>query len=93
MGLSGLANTQQQLIAHGRSPETPVAVVENGTRPGQRVVCGTLGELSSLAHVHALQSPSLLIVGEVAGLANRLHWYAQPPLTGTSTTSTDRRAA
>jgi uroporphyrin-III C-methyltransferase/precorrin-2 dehydrogenase/sirohydrochlorin ferrochelatase len=93
MGVSGLAKAQQQLVAHGRSPQTPVAMIENGSRPDQRVICGTLGELARLASVHALQSPSLLIIGEVAGLANRLHWYAQAPLTGTPAASSDRRAA
>jgi uroporphyrin-III C-methyltransferase/precorrin-2 dehydrogenase/sirohydrochlorin ferrochelatase len=93
MGVSGLARARQQLIAHGRNPQTAVALIENGSRPGQRVICGTLAELPELASAHALQSPALLVVGEVANLANHLHWYAQAPLTGTPTPSLNRRAA
>ncbi|MEZ5462721.1 siroheme synthase CysG [Dokdonella sp.] len=93
MGVSGIARTQHLLIAHGRDPNTPVALIENGSRPEQRVICGMLCELSRLAAAHSLQSPSLLIVGEVAGLANRLHWYGQAPLTGAPASSADRRAA
>lgn len=93
MGVSGMARASQALIAHGRDPQTPVALVENGSRREQRVICGTLDQLPALGARHALQSPSLLIVGEVAGLAHRLHWYAQPPLTLAPAAPPRRRAA
>jgi uroporphyrin-III C-methyltransferase/precorrin-2 dehydrogenase/sirohydrochlorin ferrochelatase len=93
MGVSGLAKAQRRLISHGRSPQTPVALIENGSRPEQRVICGTLADLSRLASIHSLQSPSLLIVGDVAGLAHRLHWYAQAPLSVTPAAPANRRAA
>ncbi|MGB0134086.1 siroheme synthase CysG [Dokdonella sp.] len=93
MGVRELESAQKRLIEHGRSPQTPVAMIENGSRPEQRVICGTLGELAQLARDHALLSPGLVIVGEVAGLADRLHWYAQAPLTGTPAPSPNRRAA
>jgi uroporphyrin-III C-methyltransferase / precorrin-2 dehydrogenase / sirohydrochlorin ferrochelatase len=81
MGVSGLDTFQQTLIAHGRSAHTPFAIVENGSRPEQRVIRGELGELARIARSFDVQSPALLILGEVASLANRLHWFGQAPLT------------
>ena len=75
MGVGQLDRLSQQLVAHGRAADTPVALVENGSRPEQRVVSGTLGELPALAARHGVHAPALLIVGEVAGLARKLHWY------------------
>jgi uroporphyrin-III C-methyltransferase/precorrin-2 dehydrogenase/sirohydrochlorin ferrochelatase len=75
MGVGQLEQLAQRLTLHGRSPETPFALVENGSRPGQRVVTGRLRELAALARAHAVQSPTLLIVGRVAELANELHWF------------------
>jgi uroporphyrin-III C-methyltransferase/precorrin-2 dehydrogenase/sirohydrochlorin ferrochelatase len=80
MGVSGLARLRDRLVAHGRSPATPFAIVENGTRPEQRVVIGTLADLPERARLHDVGAPSLLIVGEVASLAARLHWFGQAPL-------------
>jgi uroporphyrin-III C-methyltransferase/precorrin-2 dehydrogenase/sirohydrochlorin ferrochelatase len=81
MGVSELPVLQQRLLAHGRGGDTPFALVEQGSRPGQRVVTGPLAQLAELAAVHAVQSPALLIVGEVAGLAGKLAWFGRPPLT------------
>ncbi len=80
MAVSRLDVLQQRLLAHGRAADTPFALVENGTRPDQRIVAGTLTELSHLARVHAVESPALLIVGEVAALARTLHWFGAAPL-------------
>jgi len=80
MGVSRLETVQAQLIAHGRAPDTPFVLVENGTRAEQRVVNGRLTDLSHLARHHAVQSPALLIVGEVAALAGALHWFGAAPL-------------
>jgi len=80
MGVSSLDRLRDKLIGHGRSPATPFAIVENGTRPEQRVVVGTLADLPELARLHGVGAPSLLIVGEVASLAARLHWFGQAPL-------------
>jgi uroporphyrin-III C-methyltransferase/precorrin-2 dehydrogenase/sirohydrochlorin ferrochelatase len=80
MGVAGLDTLRDQLVAHGRSPDTPVALVENGSRRDQRVVTGALRALPELAAAHAVQSPALLIVGEVAALAESLHWFGAAPL-------------
>ena len=80
MGVGELQRLRDNLVDAGRSPQTPFALVENGSRPHQRVVTGTLAELPEAAREHAVQSPALLIVGEVAALANALHWFGAPPL-------------
>ncbi len=80
MGVAGLDALRQRLLAHGRRGDTPFALVENGSRPEQRVVAGTLAQLPELAAQHAVVSPALLILGEVAALAHTLHWFGAPPL-------------
>ncbi len=69
MGIGASAEVQDQLIAAGRAPDTPVAIVENGSRPDQRTLTGRLDDLSGLVRREAVQSPALLIIGEVAGWA------------------------
>ena len=69
MGVGQLELLTQRLIRHGRAAATPFALIENGSRPEQRVLSGTLEDLPRLARAHAIRSPALLIVGEVAGLA------------------------
>ena len=83
MGVSGLARLRDNLIAHGRAASTPFALVENGSRPEQRVIAGTLDELPELARRHAVQAPALLVIGEVAAFATQLHWFGRTPLTNT----------
>ena len=93
MGVGSLDHIQQRLIAHGRLASTPFALVENGSCPEQRVIRGNLGELAASASAHAVQSPSVLIVGEVARLADVLHWFGQPALTSPLDAAQVRRAA
>lgn len=98
MGVAGLERLRDGLIAHGGRSDLPFALIENGSRREQRVVTGTLAELPELARRHAVVSPALLILGEVATLARSLHWFgATPlaglPLTGTSAESTPHEFA
>jgi len=81
MGVAGLDRLRARLLAHGRDAGTPFALVENGSRPEQRVVTGTLADLPERAREEAVVSPALLILGEVAGLAESLHWFGAKPLT------------
>jgi len=93
MGVAGLDVLRDQLIAHGRAASTPFALIENGSRRGQRVVTGTLADLAERAQGHRVQSPALLIVGEVAALAQRLHWFGDAPLTDVPAAATLAEAA
>jgi uroporphyrin-III C-methyltransferase/precorrin-2 dehydrogenase/sirohydrochlorin ferrochelatase len=81
MGVAGLERIRDRLLAHGRAASTPFAIIENGTRPEQRVVLGTLAALPELARFHCVGAPALVIVGEVAALAASLHWFGSEPLT------------
>ena len=70
MGLSTAGVIASQLIAHGKRSDTPVAIVENGTRPNQRVVKGSLAELETLVVQHGINGPALIVIGDVAALAD-----------------------
>jgi uroporphyrin-III C-methyltransferase/precorrin-2 dehydrogenase/sirohydrochlorin ferrochelatase len=65
MGLGGLAHICQQLVAHGRDARTPVAIISKGTTPEQQVFKGTLETITGLAARTRVQTPTLIIVGEV----------------------------
>ncbi len=75
MGLAALATIAQGFIEHGADPATPAAVVESGTRPGQRVVTATLATLAEAAAAAELQGPALIIVGSVVTLRDKLSWF------------------
>ncbi|MFN6972437.1 MAG: siroheme synthase CysG [Rheinheimera sp.] len=79
MGLMKSAHIQAQLLSAGRAAETPVAILENGTRPEQRVITGTLAQLAALIEQHQVQSPALLVIGEVVALQQKLAWYGKQP--------------
>ena len=75
MGLNGLADICAQLIAHGVAPSMPAAVVQQGTTLDQRVVAATLADLHLRVTEAGLQSPCLIIVGEVVRLHDQLAWF------------------
>jgi len=69
MGMSRLADICQQLITHGRSADTPAAVVMNASHPDQRMVLATLATLPERSRLAGLAAPSLIVIGEVASLS------------------------
>ncbi|MFZ2319968.1 MAG: siroheme synthase CysG, partial [Pseudomonas sp.] len=75
MGLVGLPQICTQLIAHGRAAETPVALIEQGTTQQQRVYTGTLASLPELLAQQQVHAPTLVIVGEVVTLREKLAWF------------------
>ena len=77
MGVSSVAVFQDQLLQHGRAASTPFAIVENGSRKNQRVITGRLGDLAEVSTRQKVQSPSLLLLGEVTQLAQELSWFGQ----------------
>ncbi len=77
MGVRHLATIQQQLTQHGVEINTPVALVENGTRDEQRVVTGVLGRLAATAEQHEVKAPAVLIVGTVVLEATA--WFEKQP--------------
>ncbi len=75
MGLVGLPVICRELIAHGRAPDTPIALVQQGTTAHQRVLTGTLATLPGIVERTEIKPPTLLIVGEVVSLRDRLKWF------------------
>ena len=69
MGVGTAGTIAARLIAAGRDPSTPIAVVENGTRANEIAAFGSLGEVADLIASAGINGPALLIVGEVTALA------------------------
>ena len=75
MGLSSLEAITRGFMSNGADPTTPAAVIENGTRAGQRVITGTLESLLDEASLARVKSPALIIVGSVVSLREKLSWF------------------
>lgn len=78
MGVENLPEITSQLQEHGRPSETPVALVQWGTWPRQRVVTATLATIVEEAHRAHLTSPAVCVVGEVVNLRAKLRWFDDP---------------
>ncbi len=72
MGVGKAGAIAQRLIENGRATSTPVAVIENGTRPDQKILKGTLSDLPRLVRDGAIEGPAILVIGEVAAKATGL---------------------
>jgi len=92
MGVRALPEIARSLIAAGRSEQEPVAVVQEGTLPGQRTVTATLATIAEEVARAGITPPSVTIVGPVAGLAAQLAWRVPGPLSGRSVAVTRARA-
>jgi uroporphyrin-III C-methyltransferase/precorrin-2 dehydrogenase/sirohydrochlorin ferrochelatase len=77
MGLLGLPMICEQLQAHGRSPETPIALVERATLMEQRVLRGTLATMTEIVRREKPTAPTLIIVGDVVRLHEDLAWFGE----------------
>ncbi|EZQ20065.1 sirohydrochlorin ferrochelatase [Halopseudomonas bauzanensis] len=78
MGLVGLPVICEQLILHGRDPATPIALIQQGTTASQMVLTGTLASMPTLVEQTEIKPPTLLIVGEVVSLRDKLKWFDTP---------------
>ena len=82
MGMQNLSGLIEQLIAGGKSPDTPAAAVMNGTLPEQKTCVSTLAELPEAVRAAGLGSPSVVVIGEVVRLREGLSWWERQPLFG-----------
>lgn len=82
MGMTNLEEVVGQLIAHGRSPDTPAAVVRWGTRPEQQTVTARLEDLPRGVIDAGLKAPAVVVVGDVVRLREQLNWFERLPLFG-----------
>lgn len=76
MGLASLGRITEGFVSHGADSATPAAIIENGTREGQRVITGTLASLPGKTAEAGIKSPALIIVGSVVTLRDKLSWFA-----------------
>ncbi|MCI4680689.1 siroheme synthase CysG [Rhodoblastus acidophilus] len=79
MGLANLDYLTKEFIRHGADPALPIAIIENGTRPNQITVTGTIADIAAKAEAHGLRGPTIIIVGEVVTLRDKLNWYTPHP--------------
>ena len=82
MGVKNLPEIARQLMDHGKSPDTPVALVRWGTTPGQVTVSGTLDTIVAKVRAAGLKAPALIVVGDVVNLRPTLKWFEKRPLLG-----------
>ena len=91
MGVGNLPEITKNLIAEGRSPDTPVALVRWGTRPEQRSLRGTLTDIVAKVEAAGFKPPAVTIVGEVVNLQDQLAWFETRPLHGKAVVVTRSR--
>ncbi len=78
MGTHGIDVLSRELIDHGLSAQTPAAIIQQGTTDRQQVYTATLNTLPELPEKHEIKPPSMIIIGEVVNLRNKLAWYEAP---------------
>ncbi|HEV2453188.1 MAG TPA: uroporphyrinogen-III C-methyltransferase [Verrucomicrobiae bacterium] len=82
MGTEKLDEWTRAVMANGLAPETPAAIIQWGTRGKQKSAAGTLGTIASLAKKSNFSPPSLVILGDVVKLREKLNWFENRPLFG-----------
>jgi uroporphyrinogen III methyltransferase/synthase len=92
MGVARLGPIAERLIAAGRPPGEPAAVVERATWPDQRTITATLATVAERAAAEGVRPPAVTVVGTVVGLADRLAWREHRPLHGRRVAVTRARA-
>ncbi len=91
MGVRQLPSIAESLIAAGRDANEPVAVVQDGTLPGQRSVHGTLQTIAQVVRREGIRPPSVTVVGPVAALGEKIAWLTPKPLAGRTVAVTRAR--
>ncbi|MFP5245749.1 MAG: uroporphyrinogen-III C-methyltransferase [Thermoanaerobaculia bacterium] len=82
MGFANLPVIVHKLIEHGMAPERGCAVISKGTRPEQRTVAGTLRNIEAIVAEAKLETPALIVVGDVVKLHDTIDWFETRPLFG-----------
>jgi uroporphyrinogen III methyltransferase/synthase len=92
MGVRRLPHIAASLIAAGRAPSEPAAVVENGTLPTQRTLIATLETIADTVSSEGIRAPSITVIGPAAALAHEIAWLEPRPLRGVTVAVTRARA-
>lgn len=72
MGVGNLPYICEQLVRHGKELDTPVAIIQEGTTPGQKTLTGTIGTIVSIAQKTKIKNPAMIVVGEVVSFRHRI---------------------
>jgi len=80
MGIKNLASIAENIIHHGRDPQTPVAVVRWASTQEQRTVTGTLADIAEVVQRNKIKPPALVVIGEVVKLRETISWFERRPL-------------
>jgi uroporphyrin-III C-methyltransferase len=75
MGIKNLHTICEQLIEHGKNPDTPVAIIQWGTLDNQKVVTGSLATIEEKASIEQITHPAIILVGEVVQLREKINWF------------------
>lgn len=92
MGVKNLPHIVKNLVKNGRPAKTPVALIRRGTTPDQKTWLGTLDSIVETAEKEKIAPPSLIVVGEVVKLREKLNWFEKKPLFGKRIVVTRARA-
>ncbi|HUO85000.1 MAG TPA: uroporphyrinogen-III C-methyltransferase [Thermoanaerobaculia bacterium] len=92
MGFGNLALIARKLQQYGRSSETPVAVISHATTSRQRTIIGTLLDIAERVEQAALETPALVVVGEVVSLRETIDWFERRPMFGRTVIVTRARS-
>ncbi len=82
MGMKTLPLIVKRLLSYGKRPDTPAAVVHWGSIPLQKTVCSRLDKIVAEVKKSGITSPSILVVGDVVSLREKINWYEKKPLFG-----------
>lgn len=82
MGMENLPLIAKKLMENGKTPTTPVGIIQWGTRPEQRTLVGQLDNIAQRVKEQEFTNPSIIIVGEVVSLREKLQWFEKKPLFG-----------
>ena len=82
MGVKNLSAITSKLIEHGKSPDTPAAVVRWGTRPDMKTVVSDLKNIANIVKEENIRPPAVMVIGNVVKLRETLKWYENKPLFG-----------
>lgn len=93
MGVKNLPNIVAHLLESGKTPDTPVALVRNGTYPSQFTITGTLDNIVQQAEESQITPPALIIIGEVVTLREQLAWFETRPLFGKTVVVTRNKSS
>jgi uroporphyrinogen III methyltransferase/synthase len=82
MGVGKLPQTVERVLAAGKSPETPVALIRWGTRSEQETITGTLSDIAQKVEHANFKPPAVIVIGEVVNLRDKLSWFENKKLLG-----------